>query len=147
MKLNKIGFSISLFVMLVSLTSCERTSQIYYEYDYVRDAYSAYSDLPLDERKYVSNDIEIPKIYLDRPVVEVRAYTFYGWKSLTNVKLPEGLKVIGAYSFSECLALNSIDIPSLVIVLCIHELYMAMIRICFPIRWFEFFRLLAIFYS
>ena len=114
MKLNKIGFSISLFVMLVSLTSCERTSQIYYEYDYVRDAYSAYSDLPLDERKYVSNDIEIPKIYLDRPVVEVRAYTFYGWKSLTNVKLPEGLKVIGAYSFSECLALNSIDIPSTV---------------------------------
>ena len=44
--------------------------------------------------------------------IETLAFTFYSWRTLLKVVLPESLKEIGNYTFYHCFGLTSIEIPA-----------------------------------
>ena len=58
-----------------------------------------------------SGVIVIPETYNDRPVVAIGEWAFGECKSLTSVKIPDGVTSIGASAFFNCPSLTSITIP------------------------------------
>lgn len=56
-------------------------------------------------------EIEIPAMYEGEPVVEIGPRVFAGEKDIVSLKLPNTLKIIGAYAFFDCIKLEEVIFP------------------------------------
>ncbi|MGN9141737.1 leucine-rich repeat protein [Lachnospiraceae bacterium HCP1S3_B10] len=65
---------------------------------------------------YIGDDIhvEIPEKIEDKAVTAIADYAFSEYKSITDIKLPLGIKSIGESAFRECIKLANIEIPETV---------------------------------
>lgn len=62
-------------------------------------------------KEAVSDDLSIPDLYSDKPVVAIGRDAFLGRTGLTAVSFPDSLKEIGWYAFSGCTGLTELEIP------------------------------------
>lgn len=60
----------------------------------------------------ISSNVAIPNTLGGKNVVAIQESAFQGNKYITEVKLPEGLKYIGANSFGNCTNLKRVEFPS-----------------------------------
>ena len=65
-------------------------------------------------KKEIKGAIEIPYIIDYMPVTSIAEGAFFDCFQLESVKIPQGVREIGAWAFSMCVELKSIEIPSTV---------------------------------
>ena len=56
--------------------------------------------------------IEIPPMYLEKPVTSIGHWAFSGCESLKSIVIPDGVTSIGKWAFAGCESLTSIVIPA-----------------------------------
>jgi len=61
--------------------------------------------------------VEVPSTLGGYPVTSITMGAFYGCSGLTDIRLPEGLEILGVDSFSNCSGLGRIELPDGVTVL------------------------------
>ena len=66
-------------------------------------------------RTYARHEVVIPETFGERAVTEIAEEAFRSSSSITGVKLPAQLEVIGAYAFARCSELEEISIPATVV--------------------------------
>ena len=64
--------------------------------------------------------IEIKSVVAGCEVTTIGRLAFYGYRSLTTVKIPRTVKVIREYAFSGCNSLKSVSIPNSVTIIRMH---------------------------
>ena len=70
-------------------------------------------DVPISEsRPWVGAANTVTTIQINSGIISLGAYSFYGFKNLTNVVIPYGVTSIGDSAFENCLSLQSVNIPS-----------------------------------
>ena len=74
---------------------------------------SGYIYLGEDNIEAVS--VSIPSVYKELPIVEIAASAFEGYANMTEIVIPDSVKVIGADAFKGCVALKSVTIPQAVV--------------------------------
>lgn len=57
-------------------------------------------------------DLKVPAYHLGMPVTAVDPYAFYGNSHLKSLRLPEGIRSIGAKAFCGCYNMVSVDFPN-----------------------------------
>ena len=62
-----------------------------------------------------SGDVEIERIYRDKPVVGIGQTAFRGSSKLTRITIPDTVTYIGASAFYNCSGLLSVEIPASVV--------------------------------
>ena len=58
-----------------------------------------------------ASSIEIPPMYLEKPVTSIGEFAFANCKSLTSINIPNRITSIGEGAFANCESLTSIVIP------------------------------------
>lgn len=61
---------------------------------------------PWDSRK-----TEIKSVVVEEGITYIGAYAFFSLNNMTEVSLPDSLRTMGEYAFSNCALLKSIEIP------------------------------------
>lgn len=62
--------------------------------------------------KGIATDITIPSKILNKNVVKISANSFYNNSTLTSVKMPNTIKVVGSMAFHNCTKLSKVTLPS-----------------------------------
>ncbi|WP_443720388.1 leucine-rich repeat domain-containing protein, partial [Ruminococcus sp.] len=62
--------------------------------------------------KGIATDITIPSQILNKNVVKISDNSFYNNSTLTSVKIPNTIKVVGSMAFHNCTKLSKVTLPS-----------------------------------
>ena len=73
--------------------------------------YDTYCEVAKCNTEYVGEMI-IPATYNGKPVTRIGVEAFNKCKTITSVKIPEGVKVIGKLAFNACKDLTTVDFPT-----------------------------------